>query len=565
MARNDDTLTQNQELYCAARMRGLTQRAAYREAYPRSRAWKDSTVDEAASRLESGNCKVSARLEELRAEAAANAIGTREEVISMAFMATRKAAEEVQAARSASAAEKAARILLQGTRQLAEWIPEVPEEQPERTFDFGMLMGRDFADMHRWIAEHRYDEYLLPGGRGSLKTSDVALEVLAGVAGNPGRNAVFMRNQTNQLRDSVYTEAKRAARRLGILDEFEWTVSPMKAVHKGNGNALYFFGADNANPQDSRLKGFAPESGYVAYLVFEEASQFPGYSYIRQMKQTVLRGSELPTWTFLTWNPPKSARAWSNVLVGEPRPGRVVVPSCYLDAPPEWLGRAFIDEAEALRETDEAAYRHEYLGEATGTGIEVFDRLVFREVTDEEIATFDNPRVGQDFGWWPDPWAATVSEWQPGRMTLVTWREDSGNKLTPKQQAARLKALLTWPDRPGGEPVYHHLRVRSDDAEPSTISQQRDEGVNAVAAGKGGNREVSYRFLQAVTWVIDPVRCPTLAKEARELEHEVVKSTGEVLESIQDGNDHRIDATRYAVMAEAVSRYAYRHATPAEE
>ena len=95
-----DGLTSNQEAYCAARMRGLTQRAAYREAYPRSAAWKDESVDRKATELENSNVKVAARLEELRREAAANAIGTREEAISLAFMATRKAADEVRAAGS---------------------------------------------------------------------------------------------------------------------------------------------------------------------------------------------------------------------------------------------------------------------------------------------------------------------------------------------------------------------------------------------------------------------------------------------------------------------------------
>lgn len=560
---NDSNLTPKQEAYCRARLRGLSQRAAYREAYPHSVKWKDNSVDREASVLES-TPKVSQRLEALKAEAAANAIGDRTEVITAAFKAMRKASAEVERVPTLELAPVAARTLAQTSKMLAEWVPEAPPDREGRSFDFGMLLGRDFSDMHRWIACHRYDEYLLPGGRGSLKTSAVCLEVMAGVSSVKGRNAVCMRNQSNQLRDSIYTEMRRAARRLGVLDEFEWTVSPMRAVHKGTGNSVHFFGADNQTPQDSRLKGFAPEQGYVAYLVIEEASQFPGYSYVRQVKQTVLRGSELPTWTFLIWNPPRSTRAWSNVIVGEAKPGRVVVPSNYLDAPPEWLGQTFLDEAESLKQSDPQAYEHEYMGVPTGTGLEVFDRLVFREVTNDEIATFDNLRCGQDFGWWPDPWAVTLSEWQPGKMTVITFAEDSGNKLTPTEQAARIRALLTWADRPGEEPVYHHLQVKSDDAEPSAISQQRDAGVNARAAGKGNLREASYRFLQAVTWVIDPNRCPTLAKEARELEHEVVKSTGEVLESIPDGRDHRIDATRYAFMAEARSRYAYRGQLEAE-
>ena len=552
------TLTQNQELYCQARMRGLTQRAAYREAYPRSRSWKDETVDKRASELETRNGVVMGRLEALKAEAASRAIGDRAEIIRANFMAMRKAAGEVGKASDLSRAPVAARLLSATSRDLMEWLPrDAPDEGAEPAADFAMLLGRDFCDMHRWVSQHRYSEYWLPGGRGSLKTSTVFLEVMWGVATVPGRNAVCMRNRTNKLRTSVYAEAKRAASRLGVLDDFEWTVSPMRAVHRGNGNAVHFFGADNADPQDSQLKGFAPEHGYVAYLVLEEASQFPGYAYVRSLKQTVLRGSELPTWTFLSYNPPRSARSWVNVECDVSAPGRVKVPSCYLEAPPEWLGGAFLEQADDLRERDPRAYEHEYLGVPVGSGTEVFDRVVFREVTDGEIAAFDNLRCGQDFGWHPDPWAFTMSEWRPGSMTLVTFAERGGCKLTPSDQAREIEAALTWPDSPGAQPAYHHLPVLSDDAEPSTIAQQRDAGANARAAGKGGMRSASYRFLQAVTWVVDPARCPNLAREVREMEHDVTRD-GEVLESIPDGNDHWVDATRYAMMAEARSRYAYR-------
>ena len=70
----------------------------------------------------------------------------------------------------------------------------------------------------------------------------------------------------------------------------------------------------------------------------------------------------------------------------------------YLQAPPEWLGEQFLIEAEHLKETNERAYRHEYLGEPTGTGGNVFENIVEREITDEEIATFDRIYNGLDWG-----------------------------------------------------------------------------------------------------------------------------------------------------------------------
>lgn len=146
MAKDPDKLTTNQEAYCAARMRGLTQRAAYREAYPRSRAWKDSAVDTTAAALEASP-KVFQRLEAMRAEAAANAIGTREEVISMAFMATRKAAEEVQAA-----------ITRRETRQSWQDAPNVLDRENLRTID-RLTAERD--ELKAEIAKYEHDCGLL--------------------------------------------------------------------------------------------------------------------------------------------------------------------------------------------------------------------------------------------------------------------------------------------------------------------------------------------------------------------------------------------------------------------
>lgn len=44
-------LTDKQEKYIQGLLSGLSQRKAYREAYPRSRNWKDATVDKRASEL----------------------------------------------------------------------------------------------------------------------------------------------------------------------------------------------------------------------------------------------------------------------------------------------------------------------------------------------------------------------------------------------------------------------------------------------------------------------------------------------------------------------------------
>lgn len=63
----------NWEAYAVARVKGLSQRQAYREAYPNSRS-KDETVDNKACNLEKKG-EVKARIKELKGEVASAAVG----------------------------------------------------------------------------------------------------------------------------------------------------------------------------------------------------------------------------------------------------------------------------------------------------------------------------------------------------------------------------------------------------------------------------------------------------------------------------------------------------------
>ena len=63
--------------------------------------------------------------------------------------------------------------------------------------------------------------------------------------------------------------------------------------------------------------------------------------------------------------------------------------STYLHVPREWLGELFFAEAAKLKAKNEMLYRHEYLGEVTGTGGAVFSNVEKLEMSDEMIAGFD--------------------------------------------------------------------------------------------------------------------------------------------------------------------------------
>lgn len=552
-------LTQKQETYCQGVLEGLSKREAYRRAYPRSIAWKDSSVDAEAQKLEA-NPKVSHRLEALKAETAKAAKLSRGRMLERLDSLAEKSHEVINGVYEEDGRINfnASQALISATKELLPYA-EDDAERDEAPFvaDFALLLAPSFLEPHRIIQREEQRDMWMAGGRGSTKSSWASLELVYTLERNPDQHGLVMMRYKNQIRDSAYAQVVWAIGVLGLEDDYELPESTLRIRKKSTSQLILFRGCDNPK----KIKSVKVPFGYLGMAWYEEADMFRGMAEIRSVNQSLTRGGSSFVRLY-TFNPPRSRSCWINRHVDELRDrGVEVFSSTYLEAPPEWLGEQFIADAEALRDSDPQAYEHEYMGVPVGTGGSVFDRVTFREVTDEEIDAFDRLRCGQDFGWFPDPWAFTMSEWQPGRRVLITWYEDSANKLQPAEQAKRIRAALTWSDD-GRTEAYHHAPVLSDDADPTAIAAQRDAGVNARAAGKGNMRAASYRFLQSVEWVIDPARCPRLAREVREMEYER-NADGEWLNSIPDGDDHAIDSVRYAMMREARSRRAYRRETPA--
>ena len=504
-------------------------------------------MDVNASKLEA-NAKVSQRLEELQEAAAKEAVASRAAVIDrMAALNAYSAKIAVEKARQGAIDKDAVKAMVDTGTKLLDVLPD-EHENPEgalRVYDFGRLLGRAFIDIHRDIAEHEHEEYWFEGGRGSLKSSTIAAEIVGGVTSVRGRNAICMRNRTNKLRTSVYAEIKKAAKRMGVADEFTWGKSPLQATHKPTGNVIYFFGADNVNPEDSPLKGLTPEDGYFAYVWFNEASQFPGYAYIRNVKQTVLRGGdEEPTWTLIDYNPPISVNAWVNRESKQPQDGRIVHRSHWKDAPRNWLGEAFVAVAEALKKRNPKAYRHEYDGEAIGTGANVIDPEIIdvRTITDEERAALDNISHGVDAGS-VHPWVHMRVAYDVDEGTLWLLNEDTatGHDAHDTKTAPLLAERLEEFDEVDAD-------LWCDSAAKGMILYYQQQGLHARKAYKQGVNSPTERVRwlnRCTSIVIDPETCPMAAEQFPALEY-VITPAGDITETLPKVDDDTIDAVGYA-------------------
>ena len=393
-----------------------------------------------------------------------------------------------------------------------------------------------FWPVHTAIRRGTVQEVVAKGGRGSGKSSYLSLELVYQLLRHPGCHAVVLRKVAGTLRNSVYSQIVWAIGALGCTRYFRCTVSPMECTYLPTGQKILFFGLDDAG----KLKSLKVPFGAVGLCWFEELDQFDGPEEVRSVEQSILRGGDW-TLTLKSFNPPAMARSWVNRYVLEPRPGKLVHHSTYMDLPRQFLGERFWADAEHLRRTNPEAYRHEYGGEVVGSGAAVFDNLSLRAVSDEEIASFDRLYHGVDWGWYPDPWAYNAVAYDPARRVLYIFDELTRHR-TPNRDTARL--LL---DRGVGGDEGGWLTA--DSAEPKSCADYRAYGLPCRAARKGpGSVEQSMKWLQSLAAiVIDPTRCPHTAAEFSAYEYARDPRTGEVLPGYPDVNNHHIDAVRYAV------------------
>ena len=105
---------------------------------------------------------------------------------------------------------------------------------------------------------------------------------------------------------------------------------------------------------------------------------------------------------------------------------------------------------------------------------------------------------------------------------------------------------------------YNDYKIYCGVDEKESIVDYRDMGLPAREAImhnglKGGSRKYMFEWLQCRTLIIDPRRTPHAYDEIIKYEHEIDKN-GEVIADYPDGDDHWIDALRYATSPISMTR-----------
>lgn len=397
------------------------------------------------------------------------------------------------------------------------------------------LLPVSFHDVWRKAKDPNNLNVVCKGGRGSGKSSDIAIMLVTLIIKYPV-NSVVIRKVDNTLVTSVFEQIRWAIEQLNVSHLFRVKMSPLEIQYVPRGNKIIFRGAQD--PQ--RLKSLKDSRFPYAIGWVEELAEFKTEDEVTTITNSLLRG-ELEDGLFykffFSYNPPKRKTSWVNKKYETQfQPKHTFVHhSTYLDNP--YISKAFIEEAEAMKEKNEMRYRWEYLGEAIGSGVVPFSNLQFKTITDDEFNSFDNFRQGVDYGYSTDPAAFVRWHYDKKRNTIYAMNEVYGVKLSNRKLADGMRAIKA-----------EDYRVKAEISPKDNDELKFEHGIRLLSQVKKGPGSVEYgeKWLDDLdAIVIDPVRTPNIAKEFENIDYQTDKD-GNTIPRLVDKDNHTIDATRYA-------------------
>jgi hypothetical protein len=211
---------------------------------------------------------------------------------------------------------------------------------------------------------------------------------------------------------------------------------------------------------------------------------------------------------------------------------------CYKETmqPHGWLAQSEVETKRS--EVTTKMWETEYENQEPSSESKIFDNIIERTITDEEIAQFDNILQGIDWGFSPDPFSWGKMHYDAGKRKLYIFDEYRQWRQSNRDTYDYLVKEKNYKD---------NQLIIADSNDSKSVGDYRNYGANCRAAEKKEeSRKYSYKWLQALkSIVIDPERAPYHAKEFRDAEHPRTKD-GEIISEYPQVNDHAIDDTRYA-------------------
>ena len=349
------------------------------------------------------------------------------------------------------------------------------------------------------------------------------------------RNYLICRKVAGTIRRSCFNEIWKCITRMDLENEFERNKSEMIITHKPSRFQILFSGLDDVE----KVKSITPEKGVITDILVEEATEID-YDDYKQLDKR-LRGdtgdSTIKRITML-FNPILQdhwiyteffAGKWDDSKDFYCDDQLLILRTTYKDN--RWLTADDVRKLED--ETDKYYYDVYTMGKWGILGNLIFANWEIRDLSEIMAAThhFHN---GQDFGFYPDPAAFVRCAYARAKKEIYIFQEDGGTDMTNDILAELIK------------PIIRKEVLTCDSAEPKSIQELNNFGINAVPAVKGPDSlEFGIKWMQRQKIFVDP-RCVNLILELKKYKYQEDRN-GRVLPKPVDRDNHWIDATRYAL------------------
>jgi len=354
-----------------------------------------------------------------------------------------------------------------------------------------------------------------------------------------GRNYLVVRKVGRTLDTSVFNQVKQGINDFKVRDLFHITQSPMRITNKVNGYQVLFGGLDDVE----KLKSTLPEVGIITDIIVEEATEVDQDD-IKQLEKRLRGRSKHPKRLTLLFNPILQTHwIFQDYFKGKFHEGdKLYKDDGLLILHTTYKDNLFLEPEDIKRLEDEtSAYHYDVytLGKWGVLGGVIFTKWSIADLS-PMIPIFDNIKNGLDFGFAEDPAAYNRMHFDRMRKKLYIFDEMHEYGFTNPMIAEWLK------------PVVNNELVVCDSAEPKSIKELNEHGINAIGAKKGPD-SVRYgiQFLQQLEVIIDR-SCIETINEWQQYQWKKLRD-GTTTNQPVDKNNHHIDNTRYALEDEMAS------------
>lgn len=356
-----------------------------------------------------------------------------------------------------------------------------------------------------------------------------------------GRNYLVCRQVARTIKKSVFNEIVKAIGAWGVGALFEINKSDM-VITCANGYQALFAGLDDPE----KIKSITPQKGVLTDIWIEEATETDREA-VKQLYKRQRGGREdTPKRLTLSFNPILQSHwiydayftpaAWTDDQTEYHGDDVTILKTWYIHN--RFLTTEDVHDLE--NETDKYFYQVYTLG---NWGI--LGNVIFTNWRVEDLSAMrdqlTNHRNGLDFGFAEDPAALVPTHYDRKNKTIYIYDELYELGLTNDLLAAAVKNII------------ESQRVTCDSAEPKSIKELRNHGVNAHPAKKGRDSVLfGIQWLQQQQIVIDP-RCINTINEFRQYKWKE-DASGRAIPEPVDRNNHSIDGLRYAYEEESFDR-----------